>query len=519
MRLAPSDTRTRFRTPAGLLPCLALALLLLVPSTGFAAAAATATAPNAPANAAVDAPRDRPALHEAVAAGDVEEVLALIAAGADLEAVDGSGSPALFVRPPCDDPAVVEILLAAGADVDHRNDLGHTPLWSAALLGHTWTVRVLLDAGADPDPRPDDGWTPLVVALLRGHGGTAAVLSDAGADPDVLLDDGRPLLEELAARGDAAGVGFVLERGSGEGKDAALRTAAALRHPEAVAVLLEHGADPEAPDRGGWTPLLLAARSGDAEVVDLLLAAGVPVDGLGGEGSRSTPLLVAAITGRETAALALLAAGADPDARNASGATALMFAAHHGMQDLVAELLARGADPAVTHLDGKTALAFALTAKKAGAVRALLEGTAASEAGEAGASAHGGSAEAGRELRLAGIGRVTPLALAAGGGDPELVRLLLRHGADPQAPSDLAGFGRATPLMLATTAGHAPVVELLLAHGADPATELDGRTAFDLAREVEAEETRSEVTAWLTHYCPPSREDGGGQGGGESYNG
>ncbi len=67
--------------------------------------------------------------------------------------------------------------------------------------------------------------------------------------------------------------------------------------------------------------------------------------------------------------------------------------------------------------------------------------------------------------------RISPLSHAAREGYPHIVRLLLEHGADPNAPEDLAPRGRA--LFEACAGNHLEVAELLLGRGADPNTRVD----------------------------------------------
>ena len=63
-------------------------------------------------------------------------------------------------------------------------------------------------------------------------------------------------------------------------------------------------------------------------------------------------------------------------------------------------------------------------------------------------------------------GVVSPLSYASREGHLHIVRLLLEHGADPNAPEDAAPLGRA--LFEACCRNHVELVELLLDHGADP---------------------------------------------------
>ena len=76
--------------------------------------------------------------------------------------------------------------------------------------------------------------------------------------------------------------------------------------------------------------------------------------------------------------------------------------------------------------------------------------------------------------------KVQPLHAAAAAKEIEIVRMLLDHGADPNARQQV-GY---TALMECARAGRDDMVSLLLAHGANPTlTSDDGKSASDLARE------------------------------------
>ena len=147
----------------------------------------------------------------------------------------------------------------------------------------------------------------------------------------------------------------------------ALMWAAAQRHPDVTGLLIEAGADINAQSRtyaqtvvgeqtqrfgreelnytvlrGGSTPLLFAARSGDTGSARLLLAAGAKVNDALPDGTSA--LVLAAHSGHgETAAL-LLEKGANPDAADA-GYTALHAAVLRSDLNLVKALLAHKANP------------------------------------------------------------------------------------------------------------------------------------------------------------------------------
>ena len=282
---------------------------------------------------------DGPSIVEAARAQDVDTVRALVAEGVDVDAAQPDGATALHWAAYRNDPEVAALLLDAGADVDAANELGATPVWLAADNGSAAMVERLLDAGADPDIALRNGETPVMTASRTGN-------ADA--------------VRLLAARG--AGVN-AKERSRGQ---TALMWAVAQGHHEIIDVLLAHGADVHARsrirprmmhaeatngsqydqglvwNRGGYTPLLFAARHGDVEAGRRLVAAGADVDD--GAPTGASALVVAAHGGHLDFARFALGTGADPNDSGA-GYTALHAAILRGDLELATALLAAGADP------------------------------------------------------------------------------------------------------------------------------------------------------------------------------
>jgi len=111
------------------------------------------------------------ALHYAAFFGGADAAVALIAAGADLEAVSRNG---MGVRPLNSAAAgghgdVSRLLVERGADVNAAQAQEFTPLHAAAQNGDADLVAVLLAAGADKDARLEDGRAAADVALEAGH--------------------------------------------------------------------------------------------------------------------------------------------------------------------------------------------------------------------------------------------------------------------------------------------------------------------------------------------------------------
>jgi ankyrin repeat protein len=108
-----------------------------------------------------------------------------------------------------------------------------------------------------------------------------------------------------------------------------------------VELLLKHGADPNARDAQGGTPLYYAARDGCVEVVRiLLLRQGADLNARDAEGN--TPLHRAAANCRYTLAQLLIQHGADPNAKNNQDKTPLDLANCPGKMRVFKGLLAAG---------------------------------------------------------------------------------------------------------------------------------------------------------------------------------
>jgi ankyrin repeat protein len=259
------------------------------------------------------------------------------------------------------------------------NVAGPHPFWggrpTAVTLAAEWgridVLRFLLEYGADPDggPAEYDRWPPLLCAISKGHPEAARLLIEHGARVDAFA---------AAALGDAGRMAAILS----DDPDAVSRTgpnrATPLHFATAVDVarmLIAAGADPEAVDQHGMTPLRTAAYAGDRGRAvarfllapdggaDIFVAAALDdTDGIRRLLDRDTTLLdardpsvgpasarggtalhIAASLGREAAARALLEHGADPDARSDEGHAPLHYAAGGGHTGMVRLLLEHGA--------------------------------------------------------------------------------------------------------------------------------------------------------------------------------
>ncbi|HTX37653.1 MAG TPA: ankyrin repeat domain-containing protein [Bryobacteraceae bacterium] len=250
----------------------------------------------------------------------------------------------------------------------------------------------------------------------------------------------------------------------------ALLYAAAFGSAEAVHLLLESGADPNARNGLDATPLLWAAA--DLAKLRLLLAHGAGPNAHSRLGR--TPLMVAAACdGCSENVRLLLQKGAAVEARDTAGTTALALAALAGDLQSLRLLLAHGADARAASHSGLTPLMLALQNCSAPAAAALLaHGADVNAANTSGGTVRFGAIE---------LVRLTPLHFAAPYCGVEVLQPLLNAGAHPDA-ADIRGM---TPLMLAVSSEHQDpaVVRLLIQAGAAPnALSKAGETPLDWAR-------------------------------------
>ncbi|XP_047101651.1 ankyrin-1-like [Schistocerca piceifrons] len=129
-------------------------------------------------------------LIESARAGAVQELQALVAAGADVNAWDEEKRTALQWAGMGGHVEAVRSLLESGAEVGIRNIRQNTPLHAVAVAGHAAVIRLLTSYSADPNARGNLGRTPLHWAACCGHIEAAAALLEAGANKWARDDSG-----------------------------------------------------------------------------------------------------------------------------------------------------------------------------------------------------------------------------------------------------------------------------------------------------------------------------------------
>ncbi len=245
----------------------------------------------------------------------------------------------------------------------------------------------------------------------------------------------------------------------------------------AVRALLQQGASATASDPDGATALHWIAYHDDLATAKVLLKAGANVNAANDLGA--TPLWVASENGSTSMVRLLLDAGANPNLALLAGETPLMVASRGGYPQVVELLLAKGADPNARGARGQTALMWAAAQKHPEVTKVLLAHGAdfnirSSVYNEVMAVPPHGYLPYNRAIPH---GSDTALLFAARDGDLESARLLVAAGANV---NDADAWG-VSALTYAAHSGFDDLVEFLLDKGADPNAAAAGFAALHCA--------------------------------------
>jgi uncharacterized protein len=283
--------------------------------------------------------------------------------------------------------------------------------------------------------------------LLSGRAALALCLTVGCAQPALAASSLATLIQSgdraAALKDIAAGADVNASQGDGT---TPLIWAVYKVDAELVATLLKHGAKPGVANKYGSTPLAEAVKIADAGIVKQLLDAGADVESPNADGQ--TALMLAARTGALEIAKDLVAHGANVNAKEAwRGQTALMWAADANQAEIAQLLISKGADVNVR------AMANDWDAQITSEPRAQYRPT----------------------------GGLTALLYAARSGCSRCVRSILEAGADIDRPNP----DGITPLMIAIDNFHYDTARLLLDSGANPhVSDWWGRTALYVAADM-----------------------------------
>ena len=296
-------------------------------------------------------------LHIAVTKSNVDLVSLLLDQDVNVNSVTIDGRTPLHIAADKGDETIIQQLLAQNADPSLKDAPGNTSLHLAVRLKQetrpeivkavarytnpspasyhvvsTQTVKAIIEHGADVNAMNNRGQTPLWFACCDGQKDLVMLLLDRGADPNI-HDKNEDSCLHAAIHGHCS--------------------------METVQAIIDHGAQVNAVNKDGATPLLFACSTAQANAVNLLLNTKADPNIAYADGDTSLHAAIAADCTKETIH-ELIDHGSDNNAVNQRGRTALLLGCFYGQMDSVKVLLEAGSDPHIADEEGFTCLHAAI---------------------------------------------------------------------------------------------------------------------------------------------------------------
>lgn len=315
----------------------------------------------------------RCAIHYAADAGHLAAVKLLLKSGSKVDVSDLDNLTPLHLAANRGALPVVQALLEHGALVDKRSTDKLTPLHYASSRGHTDVVMTLIKFRASLDSLDSGDRTPLALAASRDLYHVVKVLVESGAKVNIEDVKGYTSLCEAVWHKNVPMTQLLLDYGAKLTPTPYLLHYAILhRHLEMVKVLLNAGAIVNIRDDRGSTPLIVAVKTAQPEIIKLLLNYGAYVDFCGGL-SWKTPLITA-IENKENpdlrVILELIEGGANID-KSCWSLTPVATALLLEKIDVTVMLLAYGASLDIVEDGSSDPMNFARSINSVHSVRAM----------------------------------------------------------------------------------------------------------------------------------------------------
>ncbi|KAF7713452.1 Uncharacterized protein PECH_001310 [Penicillium ucsense] len=296
--------------------------------------------------------RTSPALDIALRKRNHEVAKLLLECGANMNYAPDENPLFLACTGGFDD--VVSLLLDHGVSVELQNSSFETPLYCASKNGHLHTVTLLIKRGATINhSSPRSLHSSLLAAAEQGKPEVARFLIRNGADVNACDRSGFSPLTKSAQRGHLSIVQLLLEAGAefdGSGSSPLIE-ACAHDHTQVVRFLLRNGANVDVFDQSGFSPLTRPCERGYLSLVLALLESGIDVTKPDRTGQAAITT-----TNDTNIILLLLGHGADIHVRDLFGNPILTRASQNNNLILVTRLIKLGADVNAENIDGRTAL-------------------------------------------------------------------------------------------------------------------------------------------------------------------
>lgn len=249
---------------------------------------------------------------------DVEKLRTAISNGAKVNAIDKNGSPALNTAVIWAD--MTQLLIEAKANVNEAGKADMTPLMMAAMMSVPESMKLLLAAGADPNFQMKNGMSILHYATWRSNCAECVqLLIDNGAEVNAKDKNGETPITIMMTASTAK-----------SRAETVIYTTNAYK-AAGFTVMPEKYMNPKESD---W--------SEPEELIEILVKAKADVNAANAVGT--TPLITAAFFNKAPLMKLLIDAGADVNHADKVGVTAIMYAAVRGSMDAIEVLLNAGVD-------------------------------------------------------------------------------------------------------------------------------------------------------------------------------
>ncbi|KAJ3564760.1 hypothetical protein NP233_g8076 [Leucocoprinus birnbaumii] len=333
-----------------------------------------------------------------------------------------------------DDDKVAEYLVGLGAPACFEDKSSGDTVILAAKRGRVKMVSVLIK-------NDDDFDKPRLEAVADAIRESGVCLADPTLSKDaqllrvaVGLGAGKMVQDLIVDKIENGWIDVADSHG-----EQLIHLAASNGHDNVIRILLDKGANIEAPNKNSKTPIHLAALNGHAGVVNLLLDAGAKINARDSNGQ--TPIHLAAANGQDEMVKNLACWGADVNAQDDRNRTPVHLAAGHGHVKAVEALASNGAEIDSPNIRGRRPIHWAATCGRIDVVRFLISKDA--------------------NIKAQDNNGDTPIHLAAACGHTEVVRCLLEEEAALSA-LNIKNEGGKLPIDLAREKHHDSVVEILL---------------------------------------------------------
>jgi len=381
----------------------------------------------------------RTPLHYSAMEGEIDIARLLIEAGADLNCKDKDGQLAASLAMENWHMEMAELLISKGSDVT---------LDLAVYLGDLDKVKHFIENRSDVNESQLNRLLDLSFyykSLYQGNTDVPEYLLDKGANPNRRGEYDATLLQEWAWGGGPEltkiVMGILIKKGAdvnarshGDLRWTPLHGACTRRRGSVAEFLVENGADINAKDRNGRTPLLIAIEANDLDTIKMLINK-----------------------------------GANVNARNHGGLTLLDIAGKKGYTEIVELLKKHGVKQTQKY---KQSIEMAINSKDLEKVKELI-----AQGANVNARDSRGNMPLHRAIRVRGLSDIERLSL---------IKMLISGGADVNVKDRRRG---ATPLLLVVFRGNKDLVELLIQNGADlNAKGGQGETPLGLAKQMEHSE-------------------------------